>query len=84
MHAKGFTRDDFARSHPGGALGRKLLTHVHDVMRTGENAPRIGREATLMDAVLEMSRGLMGMTAIVDDADRVLGIFTDGDLRPTL
>jgi arabinose-5-phosphate isomerase len=84
MHAKGFTRDDFARSHPGGALGRKLLTHVHDVMRTGENAPRIGREATLMDAVLEMSRGLMGMTAIVDDADRVLGIFTDGDLRRTL
>lgn len=84
MHARGFTRDDFARSHPGGALGRRLLTHVRDVMRTGENAPRIGRAATLMDTMLEMSRGRMGMTAILDDEDRVVGIFTDGDLRRTL
>jgi arabinose-5-phosphate isomerase len=84
MHAKGFTRDEFARSHPGGALGRRLLTHVRDVMRTGENAPRIGQNATLMDAVLEMSRGRMGMTAVLDDDGRVLGIYTDGDLRRSL
>jgi len=84
MHAKGFTRDEFALSHPGGALGRKLLTHVRDVMRTGESAPRIGERAMLMEAILEMSRGRMGMTAILDDAERVLGIFTDGDLRRTL
>jgi len=84
MHAKGFTRDEFARSHPGGALGRKLLTHVRDVMRTGENAPSIDSAATAMDAMLEMSRGRMGMTAILDQNQRVIGIFTDGDLRRTL
>ena len=84
MHAKGFTRDDFARSHPGGALGRKLLTHVRDVMRAGSDAPRVGPRATVMDALLEMSRGRLGMTAVVDDAERVIGIFTDGDLRRTL
>jgi arabinose-5-phosphate isomerase len=84
MHAKGFTRDEFALSHPGGALGRKLLTHVRDVMRTGDDAPRIGHGATLMDTMLEMSRGRMGMTAILDDERRVVGIFTDGDLRRTL
>jgi arabinose-5-phosphate isomerase len=84
MHARGFTRDEFARSHPGGALGRKLLTHVRDVMRTGENAPRIAHGASLMDALLEMSRGRMGMTAIIDNNERVVGIFTDGDLRRTL
>jgi arabinose-5-phosphate isomerase len=84
MHAKGFTRDEFARSHPGGALGRKLLTHVRDVMRSGEDAPQIGHQATLMEAMLEMSRGRMGMTAVLDDAGRVIGIYTDGDLRRTL
>jgi len=84
MNAKGFTRDDFAAAHPGGTLGRKLLTHVRDVMRTGENAPRIGHGATAMEAVLEMSRGRMGMTAVLDDAGRVIGIFTDGDLRRNL
>ena len=84
MHAKGFTQDEFARSHPGGALGRKLLTHVRDVMRAGERAPRIDQQATLMDAMMEMSRGQMGMTAILDAAGRVIGIFTDGDLRRTL
>ena len=84
MHAKGFTRDDFARSHPGGALGRKLLTHVRDVMRGGSDAPRVGPRATVMDAVLEMSRGRMGMTTVVDDAERVVGVFTDGDLRRAL
>lgn len=84
MHAKGFTRDEFARSHPGGTLGRKLLTHVRDVMRTGESSPRIGADATLMEAMFEMTRGRMGMTAIVDEGQRVIGIFTDGDLRRTL
>ena len=84
MHAKGFTRDEFALSHPGGALGRRLLTHVRDVMRTGENAPRIGHDSTLMEALLEMSRGRMGMTAVLDDGGRVIGIYTDGDLRRSL
>jgi arabinose-5-phosphate isomerase len=84
MRAKGFTQDEFAAAHPGGTLGRKLLTHVRDVMRTGENAPRIQRSATLMEGVLEMSRGRMGMTAILDDGGRVIGIFTDGDLRRSL
>jgi arabinose-5-phosphate isomerase len=84
MQAKGFTRDEFALSHPGGTLGRRLLTHVRDVMRTGENAPRIVESATLMEAMLEMSRGRMGMTAILDDDGRVVGIFTDGDLRRTI
>jgi arabinose-5-phosphate isomerase len=84
MHANGFTRDDFARSHPGGALGRRLLTHVRDVMRTGADVPRIPRDASLMDAVLEMSRGRMGMTAVLDDSGHVIGIYTDGDLRRTL
>lgn len=84
MQARGFTRDEFARSHPGGALGRRLLTHVRDVMRTGEGIPKITQTATLMSAMLEMSRGRMGMTAIVDDAQRVVGIYTDGDLRRSL
>ena len=84
MQAKGFTRDEFAASHPGGTLGRKLLTHVRDVMRTGQNAPRIGHTATLMEGVLEMSRGRMGMTAVLDESGRVTGIFTDGDLRRSL
>jgi arabinose-5-phosphate isomerase len=84
MQARGFTRDEFARSHPGGALGRKLLTHVRDVMRTGEHAARIAASATAMQAVVEMSRGRMGMTAVLDDANRVIGIFTDGDLRRAL
>lgn len=84
MQSKGFTRDEFARSHPGGILGRKLLTHVRDVMRTGDEAPRVPRTATLLEALFEMSRGRMGMTAVLDDDSRVIGIFTDGDLRRTL
>ena len=84
MQARGFTRDEFAASHPGGTLGRKLLTHVRDVMRTGKEMPRIGDDATLMDGVVEMSRGRMGMTAVLDGSDRVVGIFTDGDLRRAL
>ena len=81
LDARGFKADDFARSHPGGALGRRLLTHVRDVMKTGAQVPAVRLGATLTDAILEISRKGMGMTAIVDDADRVVGIFTDGDLR---
>jgi len=81
MRARGFTQDEFALSHPGGALGRRLLTLVRDVMRSGADAPRISTTATLTDALLEMSRGRMGMTAVVDDTQTVKGVFTDGDLR---
>jgi len=81
MQAKGFTKDEFALSHPGGTLGRRLLTHVRDVMRTGLNAPRVDHAVSTMDAMLEMSRGRMGMTAILDERGCVVGIFTDGDLR---
>jgi arabinose-5-phosphate isomerase len=81
MRARGFTQDEFARSHPGGTLGRKLLTLVRDVMRSGSDAPRIADTAALADALLEMSRGRMGMTAVVGDDQTVKGIFTDGDLR---
>jgi arabinose-5-phosphate isomerase len=84
MQAKGFTQDEFALAHPGGALGRKLLTHVRDVMRTGLDAPRVGHMVSTMDAMLEMSRGRMGMTAVLDAQGRVIGIFTDGDLRRAL
>jgi arabinose-5-phosphate isomerase len=84
MSAKGFTKDDFAAAHPGGALGRRLLTHVRDVMRTDAGAPRIDQEATLVDGMLEMSRGRMGMTAVLDRAGRVVGVFTDGDLRRSI
>ena len=84
LDARGFSADDFARSHPGGALGRRLLTHVSDVMRRGADVPRVPDKATLRQAVLEMSRGRMGMTAVVDSDERLSGIFTDGDLRRAL
>jgi arabinose-5-phosphate isomerase len=84
LDARGFGHEDFARSHPAGALGRKLLTHVRDVMRTGDGIPRVGDRASLADAVLEISRKRMGMTAVVDEAGRIAGIFTDGDLRRAL
>ncbi|WP_382152768.1 SIS domain-containing protein [Hydrogenophaga sp. ANAO-22] len=81
LDARGFKADDFARSHPGGALGRKLLTHVSDVMRSGDEAPRVGPDAGLMELMREISAKGLGMTAIVDSGERVVGIFTDGDLR---
>jgi arabinose-5-phosphate isomerase len=81
LDARGFKADDFARSHPGGALGRKLLTHVSDVMRSGDAAPRVGMDAGLMDVMREISAKGLGMTAIVDADQRVVGVFTDGDLR---
>jgi len=84
MHAKGVSRDEFARSHPGGTLGRQLLTRVRDVMGDERDAPRVPGTAMLSTAILEMSRGRMGITAVVDDTSRVIGIFTDGDLRRAL
>jgi arabinose-5-phosphate isomerase len=84
LEARGFTEEDFARSHPGGSLGRRLLLHVEDVMRKGDDLPRVGPDALLREGLLEMSRKGLGMTTIVDAADHVLGIFTDGDLRRAL
>jgi arabinose-5-phosphate isomerase len=81
LDARGFRAEDFARSHPGGALGRKLLTHVSDVMRTGDAVPSVAPDAGFTDMMREMSAKGLGATAIVDTERRVLGIFTDGDLR---
>ena len=84
LDARGFSVEDFARSHPGGTLGRRLLTRVRDVMRTGVALPMVAADASLADAVVEMSGKGMGMTAVVDAEQRVAGIFTDGDLRRSL
>lgn len=84
LDARGFGADDFARSHPGGALGRRLLTYVRDVMRTGDQLPKVGANATVRDALFQLTSKRMGMTAIVDDNGHVEGIFTDGDLRRVL
>ncbi len=81
LDARGFRPEDFARSHPGGALGRKLLTHVADIMRTGDAVPRVGPDASFSDLMREMSRAGLGASAVVDAEGCVLGIFTDGDLR---
>jgi len=84
LEARQFSADQFARSHPGGSLGRKLVTLVADVMRTGPGVPKVPAEATLADALLEITRTGMGMTAVVDKKQRLLGVFTDGDLRRSL
>jgi len=81
LDARGFKAEDFARSHPGGALGRKLLTHVSDVMRSGDDVPKVGPQASFSELMREMSVKGLGATAVVDDNMSVLGIFTDGDLR---
>lgn len=81
LSAKGFQKEDFARSHPGGALGRRLLLHVKDVMRTGDDLPKVGRDVLVLDAVREITKKHIGMTAVVDSNDEVVGIFTEGDLR---
>ena len=81
LDARGFRAEDFARSHPGGALGRKLLTHVSDVMRTGSAVPRVSSDTSFSELMREMSSKGLGAAAIVDAQDQVLGIFTDGDLR---
>ncbi|TQM17612.1 arabinose-5-phosphate isomerase [Pseudoxanthomonas sp. 3HH-4] len=84
LDARGFTADDFARSHPAGSLGRRLLLHITDVMHAGEEVPRVDVDATLSQALVEMSRKRLGMTAVVDADGRLAGLFTDGDLRRTL
>ena len=81
LDARGFKEEDFARSHPGGALGRRLLTHVRDVMRSGADVPMVSGDAPLAVALLEITQKGMGMTAIVDADNRPIGVFTDGDLR---
>lgn len=81
LDARGFKPEDFARSHPGGSLGRRLLTHVGDVMRSGEEVPRVGLTATFSELMQEMSRKGLGASAVVDAAGRAVGVFTDGDLR---
>jgi arabinose-5-phosphate isomerase len=81
LDARGFKAEDFARSHPGGSLGRKLLTHVSDVMRSGEAVPQVLSQASFSELMREMSRKGLGASAVVDADGAVLGIFTDGDLR---
>ncbi len=81
LDARGFKEEDFARSHPGGALGRKLLTHVSDVMRSGEAVAKVGPDASFSELMREMSAKGLGASAVVDADQQVLGIFTDGDLR---
>lgn len=84
LQARGFTAEDFALSHPGGSLGKRLLLHVSDIMHTDERLPKVQRTATVSQALLEMSKKGLGMTAIVDQQDKVLGVYTDGDLRRSL
>lgn len=84
LDARGFTADDFARSHPAGSLGRRLLLHITDVMHSGDELPQVGEEASLSEALVEMSRKRLGMTAVVDAGQRLVGLFTDGDLRRAL
>ena len=84
LEIRGFSEEDFARSHPGGALGKRLLTYVRDVMRTGDDSPSVPVGATLIDALSEITRKSLGMTAIVDTGNHVLGVLTDGDIRRLL
>lgn len=84
LEARGFTRDDFALSHPGGTLGKQLLLRVDDIMHVGDAMPLVHQSALISAALLEMTEKKLGMTAIVDDKKRVIGIFTDGDLRRML
>jgi arabinose-5-phosphate isomerase len=84
LDARGFTADDFARSHPAGALGRRLLLLLDDIMHTGDAIPRVREDTSLRDALLEMTAKRLGMTAVVDGQGKLTGVFTDGDLRRTL
>ena len=84
LEARGFTADDFARSHPAGALGRRLLLHIADVMHAGDDLPVVGPDASVSEALVEMSRKRLGLTAVADASGLLLGVFTDGDLRRTL
>jgi arabinose-5-phosphate isomerase len=84
LEARGFTAEDFARSHPAGSLGRRLLLHIADIMHRDQQVPKVDAAASLSQALVEMSNKRLGMTAVVDADNRLLGIFTDGDLRRTL
>lgn len=84
LQARGFTAEDFALSHPGGSLGKRLLLHVSDIMHTENSVPKVNESASVSEALLEMSEKGLGMTAIVDQQDKVLGVYTDGDLRRSL
>jgi arabinose-5-phosphate isomerase len=84
LQTRGFTRDDFARSHPAGVLGRKLLLHIQDIMHTGEDMPCCAPESTVSEAIVEMTRKRLGLSAVVDAEQKILGVYTDGDLRRTL
>ena len=84
LDARGFTADDFARSHPAGSLGRRLLLHITDVMHAGDELPAVREDASLSQALMEMSRKRLGMTSVIDAEGRLVGLFTDGDLRRAL
>jgi arabinose-5-phosphate isomerase len=84
LEARGFTAEDFARSHPAGSLGRRLLLKIGDIMHVGERLPSVHEDASVSDALVEMTRKGLGMTGVVDAEQRLLGVFTDGDLRRTL
>ena len=84
LEARGFTADDFARSHPAGALGRRLLLHITDVMHVGDDVPKVAPDASISEALMEITRKRLGMTAVVDRDGRLLGLYTDGDLRRSL
>jgi len=81
LDQRGFSAEDFARSHPGGSLGRRLLLRIQDIMREGDAVPSVHLQTQLKDALIEMSRKGLGMTAVVDDKKLLKGVFTDGDLR---
>jgi len=84
LKVKGITKEDFALSHPGGQLGRQLLLRIHDIMHTGEAIPNVKENTLLLQALLEMTQKSLGMTAITNNNEEVMGVFTDGDLRRTL
>jgi len=84
LETRGFTRDDFARSHPAGQLGRRLLLHIRDIMHSGEDIPAVSQHSSISQAIVEMTRKRLGMTAIVDDDGKVIGVYTEGDLRRSL
>jgi arabinose-5-phosphate isomerase len=84
LETRGFTREDFARSHPAGQLGRRLLLHINEIMHTGDEIPSVTEDSTISQAIVEMTAKRLGMTAIVNAENRVTGVYTDGDLRRTL
>lgn len=84
LELRGFTKEDFARSHPAGSLGKKLLLSIKDVMRTGNDIPQVVQDASFSEALVEMNQKGLGMTAVIDENNNVMGVFTDGDLRRTL